>query len=130
LELGRGFAFVGRQYRLEIGGQDYYVDLLFYHLRLHCYFAIELKVDEFKPEYVGKMQFYLAALDGQMKTEADGVSIGLILCRSKNSVVVEYALRDSRKPMGVAEYRVSLPKRLADALPSVQELAEVVRGSP
>lgn len=82
LELGRGFAFVGRQYHIEVGGQDYYIDLLFYHLRLHCYFAIELKIDEFKPECVGKMQFYLAALDGQVKTEADGPSIGLILCRS------------------------------------------------
>ncbi len=127
MELGKGFSFVGRQYHLEVGGQDYYIDLLFYHLQLHCYFAIELKIDEFKPEYVGKMQFYLAALDGQVKTDIDGPSIGLILCRSKNSVVAEYALRDARKPVGVSEYRVTLPRNIAGALPTVQELEQVMQ---
>ena len=129
MELGKGFSFVGRQYHIAVGGQDYYLDLLFYHLQLHCYFAIELKVDDFKPEYVGKMQFYLAALDGQVKTAVDGPSIGLILCRSKNSVVVEYALRDARKPVGVSEYRMTLPKDIAGALPSVRELEQVLKGT-
>ncbi|MEO6531945.1 MAG: PDDEXK nuclease domain-containing protein [Pseudolysinimonas sp.] len=125
MELGKGFAFVGRQYHLEVGGQDYYIDLLFYHLKLHCYVAIELKVDDFKPEYVGKLQFYLTALDKQVKTELDAPSIGLILCRSKNLVVVEYALNDANKPVGVSEYRV-LPHRLASALPSIEELENVI----
>jgi predicted nuclease of restriction endonuclease-like (RecB) superfamily len=127
LELGKGFAFVGRQYHLAVGGQDYYVDLLFYHLKLHCYIVIELKVDDFKPEYVGKMQFYLAALDDQVKTELDGPSIGMILCRSKNAVVVEYSLRDATKPLGVSEYRVGLPQQLAAALPSPDELRSAMR---
>ena len=125
MELGKGFAFVGRQYHLEVGGQDYYVDLLFYHLKLHCYVAIELKVDDFKPEYVGKLQFYLAAIDDQVKTDIDAPSIGLILCRTKNIVVVEYALRDARKPVGVSEYR-ALPARLEASLPSVEELENVI----
>ena len=89
----------------------------------------ELKIDDFKPEYVGKMQFYLAALDGHVKTDLDGPSIGLILCRSKNAVVVEYALRDARKPVGVSEYRVSLPKDIAGVLPTVQELEQVMQAA-
>jgi len=125
MELGKGFAFVGRQYHLEVGGQDYYIDLLFYHLKLHCYLAIELKVDDFKPEYVGKLMFYLTALDEQVKSDIDAPSIGLILCRTKNIVVVEYALRDARKPVGVSEYRV-LPPRLEDSLPSIEELENVI----
>jgi len=124
MELGKGFAFMGRQYHLEVGGQDFYIDLLFYHVTLHCYVVIELKVDDFKPEYAGKLQFYLTALDRQVKTERDGPSIGIILCRSKNKVVAEYALRDVNKPMGVSEYRL-LPAPLRDALPSVEELESV-----
>jgi predicted nuclease of restriction endonuclease-like (RecB) superfamily len=126
LELGKGFAFVGRQYRLEVGGQDFYIDLLFYHLRLHCYVAVELKVGEFRPEYAGKMQFYLTALDSEVKTQRDDASIGLILCQSRNTVVAEYALRDSARPMGVAEYRVELPDRFAADLPSVAQLTAVI----
>ena len=125
MELGKGFAFMGRQYHLEVGGQDFYIDLLFYHVTLHCYVVIELKVDDFKPEYAGKLQFYLTALDRQVKTEQDGPSIGIILCRSKNKVVAEYALRDVNKPMGVSEYRL-LPAPLRDALPSIEELESVV----
>jgi predicted nuclease of restriction endonuclease-like (RecB) superfamily len=121
LELGKGFAFIGRQYRLEVGGQDFYLDLLFYNTRLHCHVAIELKTDDFKPEYAGKMQFYLAAIDAQLKTERDDPTIGLILCRTKNGVIVEYTLRDATRPIGVAEYR-SLPPALAKELPSVEEL--------
>jgi predicted nuclease of restriction endonuclease-like (RecB) superfamily len=121
LELGKGFAFIGRQYRLEVGGQDFYLDLLFYNTRLHCHVAIELKTDDFKPEYAGKMQFYLAAIDAQLKSERDDPTIGLILCRTKNGVIVEYTLRDATRPIGVAEYR-SLPPALAKELPSVEEL--------
>jgi predicted nuclease of restriction endonuclease-like (RecB) superfamily len=128
LELGRGFAFMGRQYHLAVGGQDYYIDLLFYNTRLHCYVVVELKVDDFKPEYVGKVQFYLAAIDDQLKTPIDGPSIGLILCKTKNSVIAEYALRDAKKPMGVAEYRLALPPKLASVLPSVNDIVVQLNG--
>jgi predicted nuclease of restriction endonuclease-like (RecB) superfamily len=102
LELGKGFAFVGSQHHLEVGGQDYYLDLLFYHLRLRCFVIIELKIEEFKPEFAGKMNFYLSALDDQLRHPDDKPSIGIILCKGRNKVVVEYALRDVSKPMGVA----------------------------
>jgi predicted nuclease of restriction endonuclease-like (RecB) superfamily len=121
LELGKGFAFIGSQHHLEVGGQDFYLDLLFYNTRLHCHVAIELKMDDFKPEYAGKMQFYLAAIDAQLKTERDDPTIGLILCKTRNGVVVEYTLRDAARPIGVAEYR-SLPPALAKDLPSVEQL--------
>ena len=123
LELGKGFAFFGQQYHLEVGGQDYYLDLLFYNTKLHSYVVIDLKIDEFKPEYVGKMQFYLSAVDAQLKTERDGDSIGLILCKTKNGLVVEYALRDSKKPIGVVEYKV-LPPALQGAMPTVEQLQD------
>ena len=129
LELGRGFAFVGRQYHLEVDGRDFYIDLLFYNIRLHAYVAIDLKVVDFAPEFVGKMQFYLAALDSQVKSEVDGPSIGLILCKTKSGVIAEYALRDSNKPMGVAEYRVALPAALAGELPSVADIVTLIEGS-
>ena len=124
LELGKGFAFVGSQYHLEIGDQDFYLDLLFYHLRLRCYVAIDLKIDEFKPEYAGKMNFYLSAVDDLLRHPDDAPTIGLILCKGRNAVIVEYALRDSTKPMGVAAYRVSLklPKQLEGELPTPDEL--------
>ncbi len=124
LELGKGFAFVGSQYHLEVGGQDYYLDLLFYHLRLRCFVVVELKIEDFKPEFAGKMNFYLSAVDDQLRHETDAPSIGIILCQGKNAVVVEYALRDSARPMGVAEYRVSeaLPEALRSELPSAAEL--------
>jgi predicted nuclease of restriction endonuclease-like (RecB) superfamily len=125
LELGKGFAFVGSQYHLEIGGQDYYLDLLFYHLRLRCFVVLEIKVQQFKPEFAGKMNFYLSAVDDQLRHSSDGPSIGIILCRGKNEIVVEYALRDSAKPMGVADYRLSsaLPAKLQAELPTVEEFA-------
>ncbi len=125
LELGKGFAFVGSQYHLQVAGQDYYLDLLFYHLRLRCFVIVELKIEEFKPEFAGKMNFYLSAIDDQLRHEADAPSIGIILCKGKNEVIVEYALRDSAKPMGVAEYRLStaLPERLQAELPTVAEFA-------
>jgi predicted nuclease of restriction endonuclease-like (RecB) superfamily len=121
LELGKGFAFMGRQYPLQVGGQDFFLDLLFYNTRLHCHVVIDLKMDDFKPEYAGKMQFYLAAVDEHLKSDRDDPSIGLILCKTKNGVVVEYALRDSARPIGVAEYRV-LPARLAESLPTAEQL--------
>ena len=123
LELGKGFAYMGRQYPLVVGGRDYYLDLLFYNTRLHCYVVIELKMDEFKPEHVGKMQFYLAAADEQLKSGEDAPSLGLILCKTKNGVIVEYALRDSIKPIGVAEYTV-LPAALSEGLPTREELCK------
>lgn len=123
LELGKGFAFVGSQYHLEVGGQDYYLDLLFYHLRLRCFVILDLKIEEFKPEFAGKMGFYLSAIDDQLRHASDAPSIGIILCKGKNEVVVEYALRDLAKPMGVAEYRLSdaLPEKLRAELPTVAE---------
>jgi predicted nuclease of restriction endonuclease-like (RecB) superfamily len=126
LEMGVGFAFVGRQVHMEIGGQDYYLDLLFYHLRLRCFVVIDLKVGEFKPEYAGKMNFYLSAVDDQMRHANDHPSIGLLLCKEKDRITVEYALRDVKKPIGVAEWKTrlvaSLPKRLEGQLPSVSQI--------
>ena len=124
LELGAGFAFVGRQYHLEVGDQDFYLDLLFYHLKLRCFVVIELKDKDFKPEYAGKMNFYLSAVDDLIKHENDQPSIGLILCKNKNNVLAEYTLRDMSKPIGLAEYRLreSLPENLKIALPTIEEL--------
>lgn len=124
LELGTGFAFVGQQYHLDVGGEAFYIDLLFYHLRLRCFLVIDLKVEPFKPEFAGKMNFYLSAVDDLLRHPDDKPSIGLILCKDRNKVVVEYALRDTRKPMGVAAYRLtaSLPKYLKDSLPSIEQL--------
>lgn len=124
LELGAGFAFVGRQVYLEVGGQDFYLDLLFYHLKLHAYVAIELKAGDFKPEYIGKLGFYLTAIDEQIKTPEDSPSIGLVLCKTKNRVVAEYALRDTNKPIGIAEYQLvdALPKNLEANLPSIEQI--------
>ncbi len=126
LELGQGFAFVARQYHIEIGGEDYYIDLLFYHLKLRCYCVIELKNTDFKPEYAGKMNFYLSAIDDLVKRDEDNPSIGMILCKTKNNFKVEYALRDIHKPMGVSEYEISimksLPLNLKGSLPTIEEL--------
>jgi len=126
LEMGKGFAFVGSQHHLEIGGQDWYVDLLFYHRRLRCLIAVDLKIGAFQPEHAGKMNFYLAALDDLEREPGDGPSIGLILCRERNRVVVEYALRNVAGPIGVAEYKLliadALPAALAKALPTAEEI--------
>jgi predicted nuclease of restriction endonuclease-like (RecB) superfamily len=125
LELGKGFAFVGSQYRLDVGDQDFYLDLLFYHLRLRCFVVIELKIEEFKPEFAGKMNFYLSAVDEQLRHPNDGPSIGIILCKSRNELIVEYALRDTAKPMGVSQYRLStaLPDQFQSELPTLEEFA-------
>ena len=124
LELGVGFAFVGRQYRLEVGGEEFFIDLLFYHLQLRCYIVIELKAGKFKPEYAGKLNFYLSAVDDLLRHPSDSKSIGIILCRTKNAVIAEYSLRDLTKPMGVSQYELarSLPTELKDALPSIEQL--------
>ena len=124
LELGKGFAFVGRQYPLAVGGDDFYIDLLFYHLRLHCYVVVELKTGPFKPEYAGKLNFYLTAVDEQVKMPEDQPSIGLILCKDRNNLVAEYALRDIGKPIGIARYALSatLPDALKMSLPTVEEV--------
>ncbi|HWZ49502.1 MAG TPA: PDDEXK nuclease domain-containing protein [Herbaspirillum sp.] len=136
LELGAGFAFVGRQVLLNVGGDDFFIDLLFYHLKLRCYVVIELKGGKFKPEHVGQLGFYLTAVDAEIKHAQDNPTIGLLLCKNKNKVVAEYALRDNTQPIGVAEYQLveSLPKELQTSLPSIeqieQELADKTEESP
>ena len=124
LALGNGFSFVGNQYRLTIGNEDYYIDLLFYHIKLHCYIVIELKNTSFKPEYAGKMNFYLSAVDDLLKGENDNSSIGLILCKDKNKFSVEYALKDINKPIGVSSYELKkyLPNNILKELPTEEEL--------
>jgi len=130
LELGVGFAFVGRQVGLEVDGDEFYIDLLFYHVRMHCYFVLDLKTGAFKPEYAGKMNFYLSAVDKKLRSPGDNPSVGLILCKDKKRLVGEYALRDTQKPIGVSAYRLTeqLPERLKGSLPTVEQLeAELAR---
>lgn len=129
LELGTGFAFLGNQYHLNVGGDDFYIDLLFYNLNLRCYVVIELKTGEFKPEYAGQLNFYLSAVDGILKKEADNPSIGLLLCKSKNDLVAEYYLKDMSKPIGVSEYKITstLPEELEQQLPSVEDLQKRIQ---
>ncbi len=124
LELGKGFAFVGQQYHLEIAGNDYYIDLLFYHIKLKCYLVIELKNTKFIPEYAGKLNFYLSAVDSLLKQSDDKSTIGLILCRDKNNIEAEFALRDMNKPMGVSEFNLTeiLPEELKSSLPTIEEI--------
>ena len=128
LELGRGFAFVGSQVPLTVGDETFYIDLLFYHLRLHSYFVIELKTKRFKPEYAGKLNFYLSAADDLIRTPQDGPTLGLLLCEGRTNTVVEYALRDVNKPIGVSTYRVTreLPSPVRDELPTVEDLEALV----
>jgi hypothetical protein len=128
LELGRGFAFVGSQVPLEVGGRSFYIDLLFYHLRLHCHFVIELKAVEFEPEHAGKLNFYISAVDEIMRTPVDGPTIGLLLCESRSGPVVEYALQNIAQPIGVSTYRVTreLPAPIREEVPTVEDLEEVV----
>ena len=130
LELGAGFAFVGQQFHLEVGGDDFFIDLLFYHLKLRCYVVIELKAGDFKPEHLGQLGFYLTAVDRQIKTEEDQSTIGLLLCKSKSKVVAEYALGDKTQPMGIAEYKLreSLPESLETSLPSIEQIERELQG--
>ena len=131
LELGTGFAFLGNQYHLNVGGDDFYIDLLFYNLNLRCYVVIELKTGEFKPEYAGQLNFYLSAVDGILKKEQDNPSIGLLLCKSKNDVVAEYSLKDMSKPIGVSAYQITsnLPEELEHQLPSVEDIQKRIKGT-
>ncbi len=124
LELGKGFAFVGQQYHLEIADNDYYLDLLFYHIKLKCYVVIELKNTRFIPEYAGKLNFYLSAVDTLVKEVDDEPSIGILLCRDKNNIEAEFALRDINKPMGVSEFQITehLPENLKSSLPTIEEI--------
>lgn len=126
LELGAGFAYVGRQVHLVVGGEDFYIDLLFYHLKLRCYVVVELKAGSLRPEQVGKLNFYLSVVDDQMRTAADAPTIGLLLCKGKNSVVAEYALRNTSTPIGVAQYELvaSLPEELKTGLPSIEQIEQ------
>ena len=130
LELGAGFAFVGRQVLLDVGGEEFFIDLLFYHLKLRCYVVIELKAGKFKPEHLGQLSFYLTAVDAQIKHPQDSPTIGLLLCKSKNKVVAEYALRDKTQPIGVAEYQLveSLPSELQTSLPSIEQIERELTG--
>jgi hypothetical protein len=129
-EMGGRFAFLGTQYRLEVSDKEYFVDVLLYHRHLRCLVAIDLKVGEFEPEFVGKMQFYLAALDDKVRMEDENPSIGIILCKSKDRVIVEYALREATKPIGVATYRIvkRLPAELKSELPAPRQIARLLAG--
>ncbi|KAA1421910.1 DUF1016 domain-containing protein [Nocardioides humilatus] len=124
VELGAGFAYVGRQVHLEVGGDDFFVDLLFYHLKLHCYVAIEIKAGKFKPGDLGQLGFYMTAIDAQVKDDIDGPTIGLLLCKTKNEIVAEYALRDTTRPLGIAEYQLleALPEPLRTNLPTIKQI--------
>ena len=128
LELGAGFAYVGRQVLVTVGGEEFFIDLLFYHLKLRCFVVIELKAGAFKPEHLGQLGFYLTAIDRDMKSMHDNPTIGLLLCKTKNKVVAEYALGDKTQPMGIAEYRLveSLPAELQTSLPSIEQIEQAL----
>ena len=131
LELGAGFSYIGRQYKLEIDGDEFFIDLLFYHVRLHCYVVVELKTVKFKPEFAGKLNFYISAVDDILKAEQDHPTIGMLICKSKKDTVVEYALRNINKPIGVSEYTITqnLPEELKSSLPSIEEIEAELGGS-
>ena len=128
IEMNAMFAFLGNQYRIEIHGKEFFIDILLYHRHLKCLVAIELKVSEFKPEYVGKMQFYLSALDDKVRLPDENPSIGIIICKEKDRTIVEYALRDTSKPIGVATYKIisKLPKNLRKQLPSPEQIQQLI----
>lgn len=130
LELGTGFAYMGKQVAIQVGERDFYLDLLFYHTRLHCHVVIELKVVDFEPEHVGKLNFYIKAVDEQIRQEGDQPTIGILLCKSKDKTVVEYALSDIQKPLGVTEYQLtqSLPDDLKSSLPSIETIEKEFGG--
>jgi predicted nuclease of restriction endonuclease-like (RecB) superfamily len=132
LELGKGFAFIGRQYPLQVGEKDYRLDLLFYHIKLRCFVVIDLKTGEFEPEFAGKMNFYLSVVDDQLKTETDQPSIGIILCKSKDKLEVEYALQGMTKPIGVSEFTVTqaLPAEFKSSLPTIEEFENELKNDP
>ncbi len=129
LELGTGFAFIGNQYHLSVANKDYYIDLLFYNTKLRCYVVIELKAGEFKPEYAGKLNFYLSAIDDMLKHETDNPSIGIMLCKERDKLTAEYALKDINKPIGVSEYKLSdfVPNEFADTLPTAEDIEKRIK---
>jgi predicted nuclease of restriction endonuclease-like (RecB) superfamily len=129
LELGAGFSFIGRQYKLEVGGDEFYMDLLFYHVKLHCYVVIELKTTKFKPEFSGKLNFYISVVDGIIKSKQDNPTIGILICKSKNNTVVEYSVKDINKPIGVSEYIVTkkLPNEFKSTLPTIKEIEDELK---
>jgi hypothetical protein len=129
LELGKGFAFIGKQYHVAVGETDYYIDLLFYHVKLKCYVVIELKNTKFIPEYAGKLNFYLSAVDSLIKSPSDNPTLGILLCRDKNNFEAEFALRDINKPMGVSEFQLTeiLPEELKSSLPSIEEIEQELK---
>lgn len=129
IELGTGFAFLGNQYHLSVGNEDYYIDLLFYNTRLRCYVVIELKAGKFKPEFAGQLNFYLSAIDDMLRHEHDNPSIGILLCKERDKLTAEYALRDINKPIGVSEYKLSdfVPQELADTLPSAEDIERRIK---
>lgn len=128
--MGGMFTFVGSQYRLEVGNKEYFIDIVLYHRSLQCLVAIDLKIGEFEPEYIGKMQFYLAVLDDQIRLPHEQPSVGIILCKTKDKTTVEYALKDATKPIGVATYRIfsSLPQNLQGQLPAPAQVAKLLEG--
>ncbi len=130
LELGAGFSYIGQQYKLEVSGDEFFIDLLFYHVKLHCYVVVELKAVKFKPEFAGKLNFYVSAVDGILKSEQDNTSIGILICKSKNDTVVEYALKDVHKPIGVSEYIITknLPDEFKSSLPSIEDIEAELTG--
>ncbi len=130
LELGSGFAFIGRQYKLVIGGDEFRVDLLFYHVKLKCYIVVELKTVKFKPEFAGQLNFYVSAIDGELREADDNPTLGILICKSKNDTVVEYALQKIDNPIGVSEYQLvnQLPKEFKSSLPSIEEIEAELRG--
>lgn len=130
LELGTGFAFIGRQYRLNVAGDEFLIDLLFYHTRLHCHVVVELKPVKFIPEFAGKLNFYVAAVDDLLRGKGDNPTIGILICKSKNDTVVEYALRNTQQPIGVSEYELTrdLPEELRSALPSIEQIEAELGG--
>ncbi len=130
LELGAGFSYVGRQHKIEVTGDEFFIDLLFYHTRLHCYVVIELKAGKFKPEFAGKLNFYVSAVDATLKGKEDQPTIGILICKSKNDTVVEYSLKDIHKPIGVSEYKITknLPREYRSSLPSIEEIEAELEG--
>jgi predicted nuclease of restriction endonuclease-like (RecB) superfamily len=130
LELGAGFSYIGRQYKITVDDEDFYLDLLFYHVKLHCYVVVELKAVAFKPEFAGKLNFYVSAVDALLKSEKDNATVGLMICKSKKKTVVEYSLKDTNKPIGVSEYQITqaLPDDLKSSLPSIEEIEAELGG--
>jgi len=130
LELGAGFSFIGRQFKVTVDDEDFYIDLLFYHVKLHCYVVVELKAVAFKPEFAGKLNFYVSAVDGILKTEQDKPTVGMLICKSKKKTVVEYSLKDMHKPIGVSEYQIThaLPDELKSSLPTIEEIEAELGG--